>query len=78
MIDIFWYIIDFIENNIYLSLFAISFMVATIVPFGSEFFFGTLISIGKYNNFFLLIAASTGNVLGSVFNYFCGNFVKLN
>ena len=75
MIDIFWYIIDFIENNIYLSLFTISFMVATIVPFGSEFFFGTLISIGKYNNFFLLIAASTGNVLGSVFNYFCGYFV---
>ncbi len=51
-------------------------MVATIVPFGSEMYFATLLSIGKYNNLLLLISASVGNVLGSVFNYFCGYFIN--
>ena len=51
-------------------------MVATIVPFGSEMYFATLLSIGKYNNLLLLISASIGNVLGSVFNYFCGYFIN--
>ena len=61
---------------IYLSIFAVSFMVATIVPFGSEVYFATLLSLGKYNNFFLLVAASVGNVLGSVFNWVCGYYVN--
>ena len=51
-------------------------MVATIVPFGSEVYFGTLLSLGKYNNFLLLIAASLGNILGSVFNWVCGYYVN--
>ena len=51
-------------------------MVATIVPFGSEMYFGTLLSLGKYNNFLLLLAASLGNVLGSVFNWVCGYYVN--
>ena len=51
-------------------------MVATIVPFGSEAYFITLLSINKYNNLLLLIAASIGNVLGSVFNWVCGYYVN--
>tara|TARA_Y100000590_G_C15199431_1_gene818107 strand:+ start:176 stop:577 length:402 start_codon:yes stop_codon:yes gene_type:complete len=51
-------------------------MVATIVPFGSEMYFGTLLSLGKYNNFLLLISASLGNILGSVFNWLCGYYVN--
>ena len=51
-------------------------MVATIVPFGSEMYFGTLLSLGKYNNFLLLVSASIGNVLGSVFNWVCGYYVN--
>ncbi len=51
-------------------------MVATVVPFGSEVYFGTLLSLGKYNNFLLLIAASLGNILGSVFNWVCGYYVN--
>tara|TARA_B100000579_G_scaffold429833_1_gene442246 strand:- start:3061 stop:3462 length:402 start_codon:yes stop_codon:yes gene_type:complete len=51
-------------------------MVATIVPFGSEMYFATLLSFNKYNNLLLLIAASTGNVLGSVFNWVCGYYVN--
>ena len=51
-------------------------MVATIVPFGSELYFATLLSLGKYNNFLLLVSASVGNVLGSVFNWVCGYYIN--
>ena len=61
---------------IYLSLFTVAFMVATVIPFGSEAYFITLLSLGEYNHFFLLIAASIGNVLGSLFNWFCGFYVN--
>ena len=61
---------------IYISLFTVAFMVATIVPFGSEMYFATLVSLNKYNNLFLLIAASIGNVLGSVFNWICGYYIN--
>ena len=59
---------------IYLSLFVVSFMVATIVPFGSEIYFTTLLSIDEYNSLLLLITASTGNILGSVLNWICGYY----
>ena len=49
-------------------------MVATIVPFGSEIYFATLLSIVEYNSLLLLIAASVGNILGSVFNWICGYY----
>ena len=61
---------------IYISLFTVAFMVATIVPFGSEMYFATLLSLNNYNNLLLLIAASIGNVLGSVFNWVCGYYVN--
>ena len=61
---------------IYLSLLTVSFMVATIIPFGSEIYFATLLSLGKYNSFLLLVSASIGNVLGSVFNWGCGYYVN--
>ena len=51
-------------------------MVATIVPFGSEVYFATLLSLGKYNNFLSLVSASVGNVLGSVFNWVCGYYIN--
>ena len=59
---------------IYILLFVVSFMVATIVPFGSEIYFVTLLSIDEYNFLLLLIAASAGNILGSVFNWICGYY----
>ena len=51
-------------------------MVATIIPFGSEMYFATLLSLGKYSSFLLLVSASIGNVLGSVFNWVCGYYVN--
>ena len=59
---------------IYLSLFVVSFMVATIVPFGSEIYFASLLAMDNNNSLLLLIAAATGNILGSVFNWICGYY----
>ena len=59
---------------IYFSLFALSFIVATIVPFGSEVYFSSLLAMDTYSSILLLIAASTGNILGSVFNWVCGYY----
>ena len=50
-------------------------MVATIVPFGSEVYFATLLITDKYNSLFLITAASAGNILGSVFNWICGYYI---
>ena len=49
-------------------------MVATIVPFGSEAYLASLIILNKYNVTLLLLSASLGNVLGSVFNWICGYY----
>ena len=51
-------------------------MVATIIPFGSEAYFITLLSLEKYNHFILFIVASVGNVLGSLFNWICGFYIN--
>ena len=54
----------------------VGFMVATIVPFGSEVYFASLLIMKQYNGLFLLIAASLGNVLGSAFNWICGYYAN--
>ncbi len=51
-------------------------MVATIVPFGSEIYLMSLLLTDKYNTFFLLMIASFGNILGSVFNWVCGFYAN--
>ena len=57
---------------IYLSLFAISFLAATILPFSSELTLSGLVATSNYDNLLLLIVASFGNVLGSVVNWALG------
>ena len=59
---------------IYILLFVVSFMVATIIPFGSEIYFASLLAMDNNNSLLLLIAASTGNILGSAFNWICGYY----
>ena len=51
-------------------------MVATIIPFGSEAYFITLLSLDNYNHFILFVVASVGNVLGSLFNWICGFYIN--
>ena len=57
---------------IYLSLFVISFLAATILPFSSELTLAGLIATSNYDNLLLLIIASFGNILGSVVNWALG------
>ena len=61
---------------IYLSLFAISFLAATILPFSSELTLAGLIATSNYDNLLLLIVASFGNVLGSVINWVLGFYSR--
>ena len=61
---------------IYLSLFAISFLAATILPFSSELTLAGLIATSNYDNLLLLVVASFGNVLGSVVNWALGFYSR--
>ena len=61
---------------IYLSLFSISFLAATVLPFSSELTLAGLISTSNYDNLLLLVVASFGNVLGSVFNWGLGFYAR--
>ena len=61
---------------IYLSLFFISFLAATILPFSSELTLAGLITTSNYDNVLLLIVASFGNVLGSVVNWVLGYYSR--
>ena len=59
----------------YLSLFIISFLAATILPFSSEAILATYLLSETYNKFLLIFFASFGNILGSIFNWFLGIYL---
>ena len=61
---------------IYLSLFLISFLAATILPFSSELTLAGLVSTSNYDNLLLLAVASLGNILGSVVNWILGFYSR--
>jgi membrane protein YqaA with SNARE-associated domain len=61
---------------IYLSLFVISFLAATILPFSSEISLAGLIATSNYDNLLLLIVASFGNILGSAINWSLGFYSR--
>ena len=58
----------------YLSLFALSFLAATLLPAASELFLTGLLVSG-YDPFWLWLVATLGNTLGSVFNYGLGRYL---
>ena len=61
---------------IYLSLFVISFLAATILPFSSELTLAGLMATSSYDNLLLLTVASLGNVSGSVVNWILGFYSR--
>ena len=61
---------------IYLSLFIVSLLAATILPFSSELTLAGLISTSNYDNLLLLIVASFGNVTGSAVNWALGFYSR--
>ncbi|WP_350333726.1 YqaA family protein [Coralliovum pocilloporae] len=54
------------------SLFAIAYLAATILPFSSELVLAGLLAEGSHAPLLLFLAASLGNILGSVTNYGLG------
>ena len=61
---------------IYLSLFVISFLAATILPFSSELTLSGLMATSSFDNLLLLVFASLGNILGSVVNWILGFYSR--
>jgi len=59
----------------YISVFFLSFLAATIIPFSSEVGLLSYMAVGKFNNELLLIFASLGNILGSCVNYILGLYI---
>jgi len=60
----------------YVGLFIASFLAATILPFGSEFVFVTLIALGL-DPWTCTIVATVGNWLGGMTNYYLGRLGKI-
>mgnify|MGYP003683237439 FL=1 len=60
---------------IYLSLFTVSFLAATILPASSELTLAGLLITKEYNSLVLLLCASFGNILGSILNWFIGHYL---
>ena len=60
----------------YSGLFASAFLAATILPAQSEAGLAALLSLGKLSPFWLIAAASTGNILGAVVNWFLGKHLE--
>jgi membrane protein YqaA with SNARE-associated domain len=56
---------------VYLTLFTVSLLAATLLPLGSEALLLYDLSLG-YNSSLLLLFATLGNTIGSVINYFLG------
>ncbi|TCO69973.1 YqaA family protein [Rhodovulum euryhalinum] len=65
---------DLIAQSV--TLFAAAFGAATVLPFQSEVVFVALQLAGDIGTGWLIVVASTGNVLGAVVNYVLGRWVE--
>ncbi len=61
---------------VYLGLFAVAFAAATILPMQSEAAFAGLLLTESFPASLLLLAASAGNILGSVVNWLIGRGIE--
>ena len=58
-----------------LSLFGLAFVAATLLPAQSELALATLLAVGRYDAWLLILVATAGNVLGSLVNWLLGRFL---
>lgn len=65
-----------LEHGVYLGLFGISFLAATVLPAQSEIGLVGLILSENYSITLLIIVASVGNTLGAVVNWVIGLYVN--
>ena len=61
----------------YLQLLLFSFLAATFLPFSSEVILTSMYLSKNFNIFILLIVASTGNISGSLFNWYLGKKILI-
>lgn len=59
----------------YLSLFALAFVAATLLPAQSELALAGMAASGRFDIALLILAATAGNVLGSLTNWVIGRFL---
>jgi membrane protein YqaA with SNARE-associated domain len=64
------------DFGVYAGLFAIAFLAATIFPAQSEAGLAALLAAGDYPVAALVAAASIGNTLGAVVNWFLGRGIE--
>jgi membrane protein YqaA with SNARE-associated domain len=62
--------------TVYGGLFLTAFAAATILPLQSEALLIALLSLGKHSPWLLITVATTGNVLGSVLNWWLGRSIE--
>jgi len=60
-----------------LKLFIISLLAATILPLSSEIVLTTMLLTNLFEKNILLIVASFGNILGSIFNWYLGKKITI-
>ena len=60
-----------------MKLFIISLLAATILPLSSEIVLTTMLLTNLFEKNLLLIIASSGNILGSVFNWYLGKKITI-
>ncbi|WP_300670410.1 YqaA family protein [Desulfoluna sp.] len=63
--------LEWVSANGYLSLFALSFLAATVVPLGSEWLLVALL-MDQLDPSLLLVSATTGNVFGALTTWTIG------
>lgn len=61
----------------YLKLFIISLLAATILPLSSEIVLTTMLLTNLFEKNIILIVASSGNILGSIFNWYLGKKITI-
>ena len=61
----------------YFQLLIISFLAATILPFSSEVVLTTMYLSNSFETYLLLIFASTGNIFGSITNWYLGKKITI-
>lgn len=64
------------ELTSYLGLFAVAFGAATLLPLQSEAVLVGMLLSERYTTMLLLLAATAGNVLGSVVNWYLGRSIE--
>ena len=60
-----------------MKLFIISLLAATILPLSSEIVLTTMLLTNLFEKNILLIVASSGNILGSIFNWYLGKKITI-